>query len=130
MTTIREARCACGALSLRAGGDPVRISVCHCLDCKRRTGSAFAWNATYESGAIAVDGTHATWHTTSDEGFWARHHFCPACGVYVFYEIERRPGMISVPAGAFADPDFPPPRVDVYEERRCPWLPELPLPHE
>jgi hypothetical protein len=130
MTTIREAGCACGALRVRVEGEPARISVCHCLDCKRRTGSAFSWNATYEAGAVEVEGNHATWGRESDEGFWARHHFCPACGVQVFYEIERRPGMISIPAGAFADPDFPPPGIDVYEERRCPWLPELPLPHE
>ena len=43
---VREARCARGA---RAGGDPVRLSICHCLDCKRRTGGAFSWNATYDA---------------------------------------------------------------------------------
>ena len=41
------------------------------------------------------------------------------------YAIERRQGMITIPVGAFADPDFPPPTVEVYGERRCPWLPEL-----
>jgi hypothetical protein len=40
--------------------------------------------------------------------------------IRVFYEIERRPGMISIPVGAFAE---------VYEEARCPWLPDLGLPH-
>jgi hypothetical protein len=40
--------------------------------------------------------------------------------ISVFYEIERRPGMISIPVGAFAE---------VYEEARCPWLPDLGLPH-
>jgi len=123
--TTREARCSCGALTVTAIGDPARISVCHCLNCKRRSGSAFSWNATYEEAQVELSGAHASFTRTSDEGFWVRHHFCPNCGIRLCYAIERRPGMISIPAGAFADPDFPAPTIEVYEERRCPWLPEL-----
>jgi len=38
--------------------------------------------------------------------------------------------MISIPAGAFADPDFPPPAIEIYEERACSWLPPLGLPRD
>ena len=123
--TTRTASCACGALTARASGDPVRISVCQCLECKRRTGSAFAWNATWPADQVEVVGPFASYTRSSDEGFWGRMHFCAQCGVTVFYEIERRPGIISIPVGAFADPDFPAPMVEVYGEKRCPWLPEL-----
>ena len=123
--TTREARCSCGALTVTAVGDPVRNSVCHCLDCKRRTGGAFSWNATFAEDQVTIGGESASYSRTSDEGFWARHHFCPTCGTSPFYAIERRPGMISIPVGAFADPDFPAPTVEVYGERRCPWLPEV-----
>ena len=123
--TTREARCTCGALSAVATGDPIRNSVCHCLDCKRRTGSAFAWTAHWPADQVEVRGDAASHTRVSDEGFWARHHFCPACRVAVWYEIERRPGVISIPVGGFADPDFPAPTVEVYGERRCSWLPEV-----
>lgn len=126
----REAKCACGALSATAEGDPVRLSVCHCDACKRRTGSAFSWNATYAAERVTIGGPYATYQRGSEDGFWARHHFCPTCGGSVFYEIERRPGMISIPAGAFADASFPPPAIEVYEERGCPWLPLLGIPRE
>jgi hypothetical protein len=128
--TIREAGCACGALTARTDGDPVRVSLCHCLECKRRTGSAFGWNATFDAGRVHIDGTYRSFTRGSEEGFWVRHHFCPECGVSVFYEIERRPGMISIPAGVFADPDFPAPLVEVYGGRRCAWLAELDVPQE
>jgi hypothetical protein len=120
--TANEASCGCGALTAHAEGDPVRISVCNCLDCKRRTGSAFSWNATYPAGQVRIEGDYRTFERGSDDGFWARMHFCPTCGVTVFYEIERRPDMISIPVGAFSDPDFPAPTVEVYGDRRCPWL--------
>ena len=128
--TIREASCACGALTARVEGEPVRLSLCNCTDCKRRTGSAFAWTATYAAGQVAVSGPHQTFERSSDEGNWARFHFCPGCGVTVYYQIEVRPGMISVPAGGFADPAFPGPTIEVYDERRCPWLPDLGIPRE
>jgi hypothetical protein len=122
---VREARCACGALTALAVGEPVRLSVCHCLACKRRTGSAFSWNATFAADKVRIAGAHETWERGSDDGYWVRHHFCGTCGVGVHYEIERRPGMVSIAAGAFAGPAFRPPGVEVYEERRCPWLPPL-----
>ena len=128
--TTREARCRCGALSVEAVGEPVRNSVCHCLECKRLTGSAFSWNATYLDSQVTIRGEHSSFTHMSDEGYWGRHHYCPSCGIRLFYAIERRPGMISIPAGAFADPQFPAPTVDVYDERRCPWLPELAEEHE
>ncbi len=37
----REAHCSCGQLRLTCEGEPVRISICHCLECQRRTGSVF-----------------------------------------------------------------------------------------
>ena len=123
--TAREARCSCGALSAVATGDPIRNSVCHCLECKRRTGSVFSWNAHWPADQVERRGEAVTITRSSDEGYWARHHSCPECGVTVWYEIERRPGVVSIPVGAFADPDFPTPSIEVYEERRCAWLPEL-----
>jgi len=121
MTEERISRCACGALSATCRGAPVRVSICHCLDCKRRSGSAFAYTATYEAGQVSTRGDHGTYRRTGDEGRWADFHFCRLCGTSVFYEIEVRPGMVSVPAGGFADRDFPEPSVEVFGERRAEW---------
>jgi len=119
---VRIARCGCGALSATCTGEPARISVCHCGACKRRTGSAFAWNATFAEGQVAVAGESRMWERRSEEGRWARMHFCPSCGGTVFYAIELRPGMVTVPAGLFADPDFPEPTVSVFSELCVPWV--------
>ena len=47
--TTRRASCTCGQLHLETTGEPVRVSVCHCLDCQRRTGSAFAAQARFHA---------------------------------------------------------------------------------
>ena len=123
--TARTASCNCGALTATVSGEPFRNSICHCLNCKRRTGSAFAWTAHWPASQVETSGDAAIAVRSSDEGFWCRERFCPVCSVTVWYEIERRPGAISIPVGAFADPDFPAPTVEVYEERRCAWLGKL-----
>jgi hypothetical protein len=110
----RIASCSCGGLTAVATGEPVRISLCHCLNCKRRTGSAFAMQATWPEDRVAIQGEARQYERFGEEsGNWARHSFCPNCGVQVFYRIELRPGMVSIPVGAFADPDFPPPTAEV-----------------
>ena len=119
---MREAACSCGQLRLTAQGDPVRISMCHCLACQRRTGSAFGMQARFPRDRVRVDGRSTKYVRVSDRGDERRFRFCPDCGATVFYTTASQPDLIAVPVGAFADPSFPPPRVSVYESRRHPWV--------
>jgi hypothetical protein len=119
----RDAACSCGQLRLTAEGDPVRISMCHCLACQRRTGSAFGIQARFPATHVRIEGRSIEFVRTSDEGGEARaFHFCPDCGTTVFYTGSSSPELIAVAVGSFADPSFPAPTVSVWEERRHPWL--------
>lgn len=121
----RDAACSCGQLHLEAAGDPIRISMCHCLACQRRTGSAFSIQARFTADQVHIVGRHSEYVRVSDESDEARHtfHFCPDCGATVFYTSSDSPN-VAVPVGAFADPSFPPPTISVYELRRHPWIAE------
>ena len=116
----REAACSCGQLRLTVEGDPVRISMCHCLACQRRTGSAFAIQARFPADRVRVIGRYVDYVRTSDAGGERTHHFCPDCGGTVFYRTQR--DVVAVPVGAFADPSFPPPTISFYESRRHRWV--------
>ena len=120
----RDASCSCGQLRLEATGDPLQISMCHCLACQRRTGSAFGIQARFTSDRVSIVGRSTDYVRTSDEDDRSAHtfHFCPDCGATVFYTNPESPDVVAVPVGAFADPTFPPPTVSVYESRRHPWL--------
>lgn len=117
----RHASCQCGKLTAVARGEPVRVSVCHCTECKRRSGSAFAYNSTWMEDQVEASGPSRSFRRSSDEGYWCEIYFCPGCGSTVTYRIERRPGMVTIPVGAFADSTFPEPTVSVYGERRHAW---------
>ena len=118
----RQASCSCEQLRLVAEGEPVRISMCHCLACQRRTGSAFGVQARFPEEQVRVEGRFHEYVRISDEGEERVFSFCPECGATVFYKVASAPGLIAVPVGAFADPGFPAPRVSVWESRRHPWV--------
>ena len=52
----REATCHCGQLSLTVDGEPFAVSICNCLACQRRTGSAFGMQAGFKADQVAVEG--------------------------------------------------------------------------
>ncbi len=120
---MREAACSCGQLRATVEGDPVRISMCHCLACQRRTGSAFSTQARFPREHVETTGRSSTYVRISDGGVERTFHFCPDCGATVFYENDDSPHLIAITVGAFADPSFPQPVFSVWERRRHQWLP-------
>ena len=123
--TERTATCSCGQLRIRVSGDPVRVSICHCLACQRRTGSVFGAQARFPRAGADISGRSSVYSRRGDSGGSIAFHFCPDCGATVHYELDACPDVVAVPVGAFADPHFPQPRFSVYEERRHDWV-ELP----
>lgn len=122
MTQKLAARCQCGQLSVECDGDPVRVSVCHCHDCQRRSGSAFAAQIRFPSDKVRISGDHAHWTRIGDSGGKAVHHFCPVCGSTLFYELDSMPGTRAIAMGGFAGQALPAPWVSVYEERKADWV--------
>jgi hypothetical protein len=121
--TTRHAACSCDQLRLTAEGEPVRISICHCLACQRRTGSPFGVQARFPADRVRIEGRYTEYVRISDEGVARTFCFCPECGATVFYRDPGPQGLVAVPVGAFADPSFPAPRVSVWEEsRKHPWV--------
>lgn len=119
--TTRLAACCCGQLSAAVEGEPVRRSMCHCLECQRRTGSIFGVQARWPRGQVKLEGKATKYTRAGDSGGKADLYFCPICGSTVYWIPQSQPDIVYVAVGAFADPTFPPPKVSVYEERRHPW---------
>ena len=121
--TSRTASCRCGQLRATASGDPVRVSVCHCLNCKKRSGSAFAVQARWPVEQVSIEGESKSWSLVADSGNRATFHFCPECGSDLFYDINGKfDGLLAIPLGAFDDPWFGRPAYSVWEERKHDWV--------
>ena len=125
--TERTASCRCGQLTASVTGEPVRVSVCHCLNCKKRSGSAFAVQARWPKEQVRVEGESKTFVKVADSGNRATFHFCPECGSDVHYEIDGKfddkfNDLVAIPLGAFDDPYFGWPAYSVWEQRKHDWI--------
>lgn len=120
--SIRLASCSCGQLTAQVVGEPVRISICHCLACQRRTGSVFGEQARFPRENVSISGVSTEYVRVGDEGSRIRFHFCPRCGSTVYYESDGLEAYLAIPVGAFADTSFPSPGVSVYESRMHRWV--------
>ena len=119
----RTASCVCGQLSIEVEGQP-QVGLCHCLACQQRTGSVFAALARF-SAPYKVTGKATEFVRTGDQGAKFKFRFCPVCGSTVFHTEEGHDDSVAVAVGTFADPEFPVPRVSIYQSRRHSWV-ELP----
>jgi hypothetical protein len=119
---VRRAACSCGALAVTCEGEPVRISLCNCLSCQRRTGSTFGVQARWPSARLRVEGVGKEFVRTGESGGAVTFRFCAHCGTTVYWTLESAPDLVAVAVGAFADPSFPAPRICVYERTRHAWV--------
>lgn len=137
----REARCACGRLTVTVSGDPEMVVSCHCDYCLRRTGSVYPVVAWFDHGqVIEVSGEYTVFDgfetdgVGNDLGFSTRYHFCPVCGTTVYWTfgsfpdtlpddlVQRLERTTSIGVGNFADPDFPPPTMQLRADLHPKWL--------
>jgi hypothetical protein len=123
MTRTLEGGCACGAVRYRLESGPMFVHCCHCRDCQRQTGSAFALNALIETGRIAIlSGEPEPVAVPTDSG---RPHLifrCPACHTAVWSEYGGRSALRFFRVGTLDEPAALAPDVHIYTRSKLPWV--------
>lgn len=110
-----EGGCQCGRVRFVAMGQPFRVGLCHCMDCRKHHGALFHASAIFPQEAVEIEG-----ETAAYEG----RHFCPVCGSSVF---GRSGDETELNLGALDDPDQFVPSYELWSIRREGWLPEFPV---
>lgn len=119
----RTAKCLCGQLKITMKDDPVRVNMCHCTECQRRSGSVFQIGAFFdESQLVKIEGESTIYHRTGGSGNAINLHFCPTCGVSVYFRPQARPTVVGVHGGCFNDPDFPSPHTAGWTKSKHHWV--------
>ncbi len=109
--------CMCGAAKFTGKGEPLRVTVCHCAWCQRRTGSAYGIEVVYDASSVDLTGSSiASYRHISDQsGRWLDVSFCNRCGTNLGFTLEAASGLRTLLAGAFDDPSWV--RADKYKFR-------------
>jgi hypothetical protein len=76
----------------------------------------------FQKKQVQTEGSSKEYVRDGQEGRKLRFHFCPDCGTTVFWRAEKRPDLIGVALGAFADPSFPEPTLSIWEEVQHSWV--------
>ena len=118
-----EGGCACGAVRYRLTSPPMFVNCCHCLDCQRQTGSAFAINAIIETDRIDVtQGDIAIATVPTDSGRPLDIHGCATCGTSLWSDYGRRPTVRFVRVGTLDDPGALSPNAHIFTRSKQPWV--------
>ena len=123
MSTELEGGCDCGAVRYRLMSAPMFVHCCHCRDCQRQTGSAFAINALIETARASVlSGETEASAMGTDSGKPHHIHRCAKCGtalwsVYGGAEQLRFMRVGTLDNAAALEPD-----VHIYVRSKLPWV--------
>jgi hypothetical protein len=120
--TIRPGSCLCGAVTFQADcAELLMAAHCHCLDCRKATGSAFATVVALPADAITIQSVETrSWTVTGMSGEVTRE-FCGRCGSPMFSRSTGSPGVAFVKAGAFDDADWITPQLSCWTSRQLSW---------
>ena len=121
MATRFAGGCMCGAVRYECDADPIAMGNCHCRDCQRATGRAFAAAVLVPVSAVSTTGLVKYYEVVGDSGGIVRRGFCPSCGARLFGEGAATPNLIGIMAGSLDDPSWFRPQADVYVASAQPW---------
>lgn len=112
--TVVTGGCLCGRVRFEATGQPYRVGICHCLDCRKHHGALFHASAIFPAESVTIHG---------DTRVFANREFCPHCGSTVF---GRSGDEIELNLGSMDAPDQFKPTYELWTVRRESWLPAFP----
>ena len=124
MNDVHEGGCVCGAVRYRVRGEPVVAMACHCRFCQQRLGTAFALAAYFDEKNVEFTQGQLTQyeHLSDESGRWLKMQFCTRCGTTLTHTAEVRPGLRSIAAGTFDDPDWFRIERHIWTRSKRPWV--------
>ncbi|HZH09248.1 MAG TPA: GFA family protein [Microvirga sp.] len=115
-TQVFTGGCACGQLTYKVQGQPKRVGLCHCMTCRKESGSVFNAFAIFPTEQVTISGESRIWESAPG----GQRRFCPTCGSLVFYSDAG--DEIEIMLGTFDQTDLFRPTYEAWTKRRESWL--------
>ena len=121
MSNAFSGRCLCGAISYKCDAEPVIAGHCHCVDCRRSSGTGHGSHLGVPAAAVTIDGETRTYDAPADSGNTVSRHFCPTCGGAIYSTNSGMPDLFFIRASSLDDPEVFQPKIVVYTSRAASW---------
>ena len=121
MTTAITGSCFCKTVQYRIKSAIAMAVNCHCNNCKKISGGAFASLAVVREKHLEItsgEESLATYQLSEN----LKKHFCNRCGTPIFNRNSRYPGRCMVALGSLDDPRAVTPSVNVHCENQLDWV--------
>ena len=120
----QEGGCACGAVRYRLTAEPLIVHACHCRDCQRLSGGAFALNIWVEKRFVeANDAPLTSMMVPAGSGKPQEIFRCAKCGTAIYSKYHAAPGdTVLLRAGTLDHPETVAPDVHIFTRSKLPWL--------
>jgi hypothetical protein len=121
-----DGHCHCGRITFAAEVDPAAVTICHCTDCQRLTGSAFRANVVAPAAHFVLRGdTLKSYVKTAESGNQRRHAFCGECGTPVYACAIENPQSYSLRIGTITQRAAFSPRRQIWRRSALDWVDAL-----
>jgi len=119
MSAVATGGCSCGSVRYRLDAPPLFTHACHCLDCQKKTGTAFAMTTIVLRGDLVV-----TRGATSATVLSPRRtaHGCAACDTWIYIASTRFPATLTLRPGTLDDASVAAPQAHIWVKRKQAWL--------
>ncbi len=112
--------CLCGGVRYTIGEAPLFSGHCHCRNCRKHTGAAFATDATFRAAAVTWSGGQQRFYGSSAS---CERGFCPVCGSTISARYASKPDIVVIAAGSLDNIDLLAPSDHAFVKDKAGWLP-------
>jgi hypothetical protein len=116
-------KCLCGKLAYSADAEPALVCVCHCKDCQRQSGTAFATLVIVPRDTFKMSGESKIHTQQGGSGEPLKRYFCPDCGSQIAIDAAVVPNMMLLTAGTLDDTSFVRPTRNIFCNSAQSWVP-------
>ncbi len=114
--------CICGSVKYSINSKPLFTQVCHCLDCKKLTGSSYVMNTSIFEDSLKISGELLKAELIAGSGKKCTHYFCKKCGVYIYADYEFAIRRLTVRTKTLLRPKDFQPQAHIFVKDKDPWI--------
>jgi hypothetical protein len=121
--TTRHGGCQCGTVRYTLSGEPLALYVCHCLECRKQSASAFGMSLEVRrADLVLTSGTPRFWSRGTDSGARLDCAFCPDCGSRLWHQQGKAAETVTLKAGSLDEPVDATPAIHIWVKRKLPGI--------
>jgi len=113
--------CLCGAVRYVSTSDPQIVAHCHCIDCRKTSGTGHCTHLVVPADSFSMTGELPYYDHPADSGNMVSRGFCPKCGSAIVSKNSYMPSNVFPRASSLDDPEIAKPQFVVYASRAPSW---------